>query len=75
MRVSCRLSDTKADGNPVRIEWSGPGKDGKDMLRSGNGTYASFTYTFAREDKFTFKAVTDRGVWPDSVGATRTLYP
>ncbi|GAA4660158.1 hypothetical protein GCM10023347_09570 [Streptomyces chumphonensis] len=75
MKVYCKLRDTKSDGNSVRIEWSGPGKDGKDNLRSGEGTHANYTYTFAREGAFTFKAVTDRGWLPDSVGATRTLHP
>ncbi|MBW1603381.1 hypothetical protein JJV70_14975 [Streptomyces sp. JJ66] len=75
MKVSCKLRDTKSDGNSVRIEWSGPGKDGKDNLRSGNNTYANYTYTFARDGAFRFKAVTDRGWLPDSVGATKTLRP
>jgi hypothetical protein len=75
-RVTCVLRDTKRDGNSVRIEWSGPGKDGKDNLKSGAGTRARFQYTFARETGvFRFKAVTDRGVLPDSVGRQRELLP
>ena len=72
--VQCRVRDTKADGNKVRIEWSGPGRSGKDEVTSGSGTYADFKYSFNYgSGSFTFKAVVDRGPWPDSVGATRTL--
>jgi hypothetical protein len=75
-RVDCVLRDTKRDGNSVRIEWSGPGKTGKDNLRSGAGTHANFTYTFASENgSFRFKAVRDRGILPDNVGPTRELIP
>ena len=75
-RVDCVLRDTKRDGNSVRIEWSGPGKSGKDNLTTGAGTHANFRYTFARETGvFRFKAVTDRGILPDSVGRTRELLP
>jgi hypothetical protein len=75
-KVKCVLRDTKRDGNSVRIEWSGPGKSGKDNLKDGAGTHANFEYTFASESgRFKFKAVTDRGVLPDSVGETRELLP
>lgn len=73
MKASCTLWDTKADGNSVRIEWGGPGKNGKDNLTSGNGTHANHTYTFARRGTFWFKVVTDRGIWPDYVGPTQNL--
>jgi hypothetical protein len=71
--VSCTLRDTKADGNYVRLEWSGPGQSGKEDLRLGSGSTQMYMYDFKEGGDFRFKAVVDKGVLPDDVGATKTL--
>ena len=71
--VTCVLRDTKQDGNPVKISWSGPGKSGTDYDRDGNGTHANYKYTFAANSgSFTFHCSVDRS-GPDSQGASKTL--
>jgi hypothetical protein len=69
----CTLRDTKADGNYVRLEWSGPGKSGKDDLRRGAGSTEKYTHCFDSRGDFRFKAVVDRGLIPDSRGRNITL--
>lgn len=75
--VNCNLSDTAADGYYVRIEWHSGSQSGKDNNTGGISTVHEFYafYAFPNIQPFVFKVVTDRGIYPDITGDTRTLNP
>ncbi len=73
MVADCWVRDKVVDRYTTRIEWWGPGKNGKDNVYD-QGAAAHWTYTFGSVGKFGFKVVEDKGALPDAVGRTVTLY-
>lgn len=65
--VYCTVEDRVVDKYTTRIEWTGPGKSGKDNVMD-QGATGNFSYTFATQGVFNFKVVEDKGTLPDGVG-------